>query len=223
MDDIPDSRVKHIFCDTYLIASYGSMDREYPFVACSDTGFTEEEFQRRNQMLESQNLEPSTQAFLFKKCSAINAFLAKTLTAAEISEKVARRNKYLHLLASSEPGFGVGPKTLERNLALERVNEQNRLHNQKTVRAAELARINERRRLQKQAAKARMEREEKERKAKEAAERGETVEEEKVEKPKAISAYVPRDYKSAKDFSKLRTDDEIVRSLDVQVDIDIDI
>lgn len=28
-------------CDQYFVAAYGSIEREYPFIACSDSKFTE--------------------------------------------------------------------------------------------------------------------------------------------------------------------------------------
>ncbi|KAF2674697.1 hypothetical protein BT63DRAFT_17901 [Microthyrium microscopicum] len=214
--------------DTMLITSYGPIDKDYPFSACSDSAFTEEEFLRRNQMLDSKSISQSTSISLQSKCKAINEFLERNWTSAQISEKVANQFRLNHLLNNGQSnGMAGAPKLEDRDAGLARRNAENRRLNQEQVRKALTDERRKRQKAGEQAARKQKEEEERKQKAELDDLFGDDdAEEKKSESPKAkpVSKYVVRDYKKGvSEFTRLKTDDEIIASMDLDIDIDIDI
>jgi RNA polymerase-associated protein RTF1 len=214
--------------DQYVVASYGTLNKEYPFNACSDTKFSEDEFHRRVQNLDSASMKLTTSSFLTNKCKDINQFLQAPRTSAEISQKLANQSRLAHLNTSSIAP-AVGQNTLQRDLALHKRNLDNRKLNEEQVRKALIA--DRRRRIQFAETNARKAKEEEERKKKaEEAELwgGDDDADDTTPaadaKAKPVSKYVHRDYKNGlNDFTRVKTDDEIIASMDLGIDIDIDI
>jgi RNA polymerase-associated protein RTF1 len=177
-------------------------------------------------MLEGQNMKLTTAQFLTNKCKDINEFLDRPKTSAEISQKIANQNRLAHLNTGSSQHSAVGPNTLHRDLAVHQRNLQNRQLNVEQVRNALIA--DRKKRVMFAEAKARKAKEEEERLRK--AEEDELFGDESAEaqatddKPKPVSKYVHRDYKNGlNDFTRVKTDDEIIASMDLGIDIDIDI
>lgn len=209
--------------DQYVVASYGTLDREYPFNACSDSRFTEDEFHRRISMLQNQDIALTTAQFLASKCKDINEFLDRPKTQAEITQKIANQNRLAHLLVQNGNVLAVGPQTLQRDLAVHKRNLDNRKLNEEQVRKALMA--DRRKRIQFAEHKARLAKEEEERKRK--AEEDELFGDASAEvKPftatPKISKYVQRDPKNGLcSFTRVKNDDEIIASMDIDIDIDI--
>ncbi|KAM0333563.1 hypothetical protein ACHAQA_002228 [Verticillium albo-atrum] len=78
--------------DQYVIAAHGKAEKEFAFIFCSDKPVTEREFNRYVTTLQVDGMAfPKTQVLL-NKIDDINKFVERSLTSAEIDEKVARKN-----------------------------------------------------------------------------------------------------------------------------------
>ncbi|CRK14407.1 hypothetical protein BN1708_002679 [Verticillium longisporum] len=79
--------------DQYVIAAHGKAEKEFAFIFCSDKPVTEREFNRYVTTLQVDGMAfPKTQVLL-NKVDDINKFVERSLTSAEIDEKVARKNE----------------------------------------------------------------------------------------------------------------------------------
>ncbi|EEY15617.1 conserved hypothetical protein [Verticillium alfalfae VaMs.102] len=79
--------------DQYVIAAHGKAEKEFAFIFCSDKPVTEREFNRYVTTLQVDGMAfPKTQVLL-NKIDDINKFVERSLTSAEIDEKVARKNE----------------------------------------------------------------------------------------------------------------------------------
>ncbi|KAM0282261.1 hypothetical protein ACHAQH_003125 [Verticillium albo-atrum] len=78
--------------DQYVIAAHGKAEKEFAFIFCSDKPVTEREYNRYVTTLQVDGMAfPKTQVLL-NKIDDINKFVERSLTSAEIDEKVARKN-----------------------------------------------------------------------------------------------------------------------------------
>jgi RNA polymerase-associated protein RTF1 len=155
-------------------------------------------------------------SYLRAKVVDIDIMCNRSWTNKEIQDKIDRQNKYMHLFRPTQRS-ALGPETLERDDALHRRNMESRRRNEQQVRRALLK---ERSNRAKRAAQKR-----KEEDAKKAEEEGKAngtaVSKAEVSKPAPISIYVPRERGSLTSMTRLKTDDEIIASIDFDIDMDI--
>ena len=161
----------------------------------------------------TSGMEVHKGSYLRAKVVDIDGLCNRSWTSKEIQEKIDRQNKHRHLFRPTQRS-AVGPETLERDEALHRRNMESRRRNEEQVRRALLT---ERRNRARRAAVKRKEEE-----AKKAEEEGKAngVKAE-VSKPAPISIYVPRERGSLTSMTRLKTDDEIIASIDFDIDMDI--
>jgi hypothetical protein len=163
--------------------------------------------------MESCNMDIHKSSYLQAKVRDINTLLNRSWTSKEIQDKLDRQNKHRHLFRPPVRS-AVGPETLERDEALHRRNMESRRRNEEQVRRALLT---ERRNRMRRAAQRRKEEEAR----KKAEAEGTLVEAKEEPKPEPISLYVPRDAGSLTSMTRLKTDDEIIASIDIDIDMDI--
>jgi RNA polymerase-associated protein RTF1 len=90
------------YTDQYVLCAHGKSQKQWAFNNCSDSKFTEREFNRwKQQLTVTDNIPLTTRAEANKACDKINALLNHRLTNEEVNEKVAKRDKFRHLFQSS--------------------------------------------------------------------------------------------------------------------------
>ncbi|KAK3906746.1 hypothetical protein C8A05DRAFT_29400 [Staphylotrichum tortipilum] len=89
---VTDSHGHQMVVDQYIKAAHGKAQREWPFITCSDRGFTEAEWNRYKQVCLSEGVVVPTRPELVSKIDDINALLSHTWTDQELSEKLKRQN-----------------------------------------------------------------------------------------------------------------------------------
>jgi RNA polymerase-associated protein RTF1 len=168
--------------------------------------------------MESCNMDVHKSSYLQAKIDDINRLLGRKWTSKEIQDKLDRQNKHRHLFRAPRRSV-VGAVSLERDEALHRRNLESRRRNEEQVRKAQLLerRNRVRRGMQKR-------REEEARKRAEEEGKPAAFEAEAAAaavKPEPIALYVPREAGSLTSMTRLKTDDEIIASIDMDIDIDI--
>jgi RNA polymerase-associated protein RTF1 len=93
---ITDRAGHQIVVDSYIKAAHGKAQREWPFITCSDRGFTEAEWNRYKQVCLSEGVPIPTKPELVSKIGDINGLIERTWTDLEVSEKLKRQNA-LHI------------------------------------------------------------------------------------------------------------------------------
>jgi hypothetical protein len=210
--------------DQILVMGYGKLEREYPLVACSDGKFTDVEFERWNKVIGDDHLKLLTLSQITHKIDDINYLLKHPWTSKELQQKLDEQNRLAHLI--KRPQNVVSSDKQRREELLHQRNLLNRKQNEKDVHEALLR---ERREKKMRNEKARREQAEMERlKAdpdyeKKWDEETERKRKEEELKAKLASRYVPKDYKHGGflQFSRPKTDDEVIGSLDLGIDVDI--
>ncbi|KAI9740857.1 MAG: hypothetical protein M1818_004462 [Claussenomyces sp. TS43310] len=90
---------KPIVTTQYIRAAHGKLEKEWPFVSCSNSRFTEAEFNRYTQTCLIEGVPLPTKPKLSAKISDINALVNRSWTEAELQEKLKRsgalKNKYI--------------------------------------------------------------------------------------------------------------------------------
>ncbi|KAL7623488.1 RNA polymerase-associated protein rtf1 [Parahypoxylon ruwenzoriense] len=85
--------------DQYVKAAHGKSEREWPFISCSDSQFSEAEFSRYKKVLQEEGIIFPKQPTLSAKIDDINALRNRSWTDAEVNAKVEReqalRSKYV--------------------------------------------------------------------------------------------------------------------------------
>ncbi|KAH6613779.1 hypothetical protein B0J18DRAFT_440920 [Chaetomium sp. MPI-SDFR-AT-0129] len=123
---ITDRGGHQIVVDLYVKAAHGKAQREWPFITCSDRGFTEAEWNRYKQVCLSEGVTVPTRPELVSKIADINGLIERTWTDLEVSEKLKRQNA-LHIKYS-----GVERDQLTKQLDIARARGDNeaaaRLH-----------------------------------------------------------------------------------------------
>jgi hypothetical protein len=135
--------------------------------------------------------------------NGLHHLLKKQWTSQEITQKLENQRKFAHLLVARVQQQAPS-ESLRRDEALQRVNEANRRHNQQNIRAA----LIEEKRKKKEASIRAAE------KAKAEA-NGETEKKEEIPK---INLYHE---KKIGQWSKRKTDDEILAEIDMNIDVEI--
>lgn len=83
---------KPFITDQYAVVAHGKAEKEWPFVACSDSSFTETEFDRYKAALSSDSLRVPTRKSLIAKLDDIHALLEYQWTDEDIQRKINRTN-----------------------------------------------------------------------------------------------------------------------------------
>ncbi|KAL2819320.1 hypothetical protein BDW59DRAFT_151426 [Aspergillus cavernicola] len=75
----------------YAILAHGKSEREFPFVACSDSAFTEAEFNRYRQTMTVDDCKMVTKSQLDKKVVDINRLINHKFTNEQLNEKLRKQ------------------------------------------------------------------------------------------------------------------------------------
>ncbi|KAE8143998.1 hypothetical protein BDV38DRAFT_289788 [Aspergillus pseudotamarii] len=75
----------------YAVLAHGKAEREFPFVACSDSPFTEAEFNRYRQTMAVEDCKIATKSTLAEKVVDINRLLNHKFTPEELTEKLRKQ------------------------------------------------------------------------------------------------------------------------------------
>ncbi|KIW07457.1 hypothetical protein, variant [Verruconis gallopava] len=133
--------VQPFYTDQYVLLAHGKAQKQWSFMHCSDSKFTEKEFNRwKQQLTVTDGLPLTMKSETDKICAKINALLDHHLTSEEINEKIAKREKYKHLFATSAASAPV--KRTQSDDAAEKLrlrNEKIRKQNTADVRKALVA------------------------------------------------------------------------------------
>lgn len=82
---------KHFTTDQYALVAHGSAEKPWPFHACSDGKFTEDEFRRFVETLNKENIRPSSRKQLSKKVNDIHDLLNQHFTEETLQQKFAKQ------------------------------------------------------------------------------------------------------------------------------------
>ncbi|KAL6237654.1 hypothetical protein BDW75DRAFT_203303 [Aspergillus navahoensis] len=77
--------------DQYAVLAHGKTTRAFPFVACSDSPFTEAEFNRWRQVMAVEDCKMPTKSQLAKKVMDINRLINHQFTPDELNEKLRKQ------------------------------------------------------------------------------------------------------------------------------------
>ncbi|GLA41674.1 hypothetical protein AnigIFM63309_009771 [Aspergillus niger] len=75
----------------YAVLAHGKAEREFPFVACSDSPFTEAEFNRYRQTMAVEDCKMATKSMVASKVADINRLLNHKFTNEELNEKLRKQ------------------------------------------------------------------------------------------------------------------------------------
>ncbi|KAE8152234.1 plus-3-domain-containing protein [Aspergillus avenaceus] len=75
----------------YAVLAHGKAEREFPFIACSDSPFTETEFNRYRQTMTVEDCKMATKSLLAEKVVDINRLLNHKFTPEELTEKLRKQ------------------------------------------------------------------------------------------------------------------------------------
>lgn len=77
--------------DQYALVAHGSAERPWPFLACSDSKFTDAEFDRYVSALDKDNLRAPSRKFINGKLDDIHALLNHNWTDDDIQSKISKQ------------------------------------------------------------------------------------------------------------------------------------
>ncbi|CAG8093867.1 unnamed protein product [Penicillium salamii] len=80
--------------DQYAKLAHGKAIKEFPFIACSDSPFTEAEYSRYRKTLAVEDLKMATQGKLAAKVVDINNLINHEFTREELNEKLRRQGAF---------------------------------------------------------------------------------------------------------------------------------
>lgn len=83
---------KPFVTDQYAVVAHGKAEKEWPFIACSDSSFTETEFERFKAALATDSLRLPSKKALVTKLDDIHALLEYQWTDEDIQRKINRTN-----------------------------------------------------------------------------------------------------------------------------------
>ncbi|RMJ22290.1 hypothetical protein PHISP_06844 [Aspergillus sp. HF37] len=75
----------------YAVLTHGKAERDFPFIACSDSPFTEAEYNRYRQTMTVEGYPMATKTMLAKKVADINRLLNHQFTNEELNEKLRKQ------------------------------------------------------------------------------------------------------------------------------------
>ncbi|KAI0842435.1 plus-3-domain-containing protein [Hypoxylon sp. FL0890] len=88
--------------DQYIKAAHGKAEREWPFISCSDSQFTEAEFNRYKKVCQEDGIVFPKKPTLDAKIDDINALVNRSWTDAEVNAKIERERSLLSKFAPTE-------------------------------------------------------------------------------------------------------------------------
>jgi RNA polymerase-associated protein RTF1 len=83
---------KPFVTDQYAVVAHGKAEKEWPFIACSDSGFTDAEFDRFKAAQSADNLRLPSKKALVAKLDDIHSLLEYQWTDEDIQRKINRTN-----------------------------------------------------------------------------------------------------------------------------------
>ncbi|KAH6713154.1 hypothetical protein DL95DRAFT_443868 [Leptodontidium sp. 2 PMI_412] len=81
---------KHFKTTQYVRAAHGKAERNWPFISCSDSGFTEGEWNRFKVTCQAEGVALPTKPKLNQKMADINNLINRSWTEAELQEKLTK-------------------------------------------------------------------------------------------------------------------------------------
>ncbi|KAK4195934.1 putative RNA polymerase-associated protein RTF1 [Triangularia verruculosa] len=99
---MPDSSGHQMVVDLYVKVAHGDAVREWPFISCSDRGFTESEWNRYKQVCLTAGINIPTKNQLVAKISDINGLVRHKWTEQEIADKLKRQNTLMAKFSNTE-------------------------------------------------------------------------------------------------------------------------
>ncbi|OAX79868.1 hypothetical protein ACJ72_05808 [Emergomyces africanus] len=75
----------------YAVLAHGKAEREFPFIACSDSPITEAEFNRYRQTMAVEDCKMATKSMIATKVADINRLINHQFTKEELEEKLRRQ------------------------------------------------------------------------------------------------------------------------------------
>ncbi|KAI1430523.1 hypothetical protein GGR50DRAFT_684652 [Xylaria sp. CBS 124048] len=84
----------------YVRIAHGKTVREYPFLSCSDSRFSEADFHRFQRICQDDGVPFPKKAQVDSKIDDINALLNRTWSEEEVSDRLARMNKLKNMFNS---------------------------------------------------------------------------------------------------------------------------
>ncbi|KAK0616267.1 hypothetical protein B0T14DRAFT_243502 [Immersiella caudata] len=88
---ITDQTGNQMVVDLYVNAAHGKAQREWPFIMCSDSHFTEAEFERYKKVCVAEGVTIPEKMSFVNKIDDINALVRRKWTDEELSEKTKRQ------------------------------------------------------------------------------------------------------------------------------------
>ncbi|KAK3110888.1 RNA polymerase-associated protein rtf1, partial [Teratosphaeriaceae sp. CCFEE 6253] len=85
------SNGKRFTTDLYPIIAHGTAEKPWPFLACSDSKITDQEFDRYIATLKKENIRTPSRKFLLGRLDAMNSLLGMEWTDDKISKKLANQ------------------------------------------------------------------------------------------------------------------------------------
>lgn len=232
---------KPFMTDMNLLCVIGREEKAFPFSYCSDSPFMDSEYEYWLKRMEAAAVRVPTKRSLEEKRQDYLKLRDRSWTNLEIDEKIKRQNKLAHLLQKTEPKVSLQPVETQGD-KLAQLNELNRKRNREEVRAAQLA-VEKKRIEEQKAAIKRFKEAEALKKA--AAEKAATEAQEGLTVPKKdhddlfsdisdisrtgtpVQGVVkkPKPVRETKNgiptFTRPKTDDEIISSLDLGIDLEV--
>ena len=83
---------KLLVTDQYALVAHGKAEKEWPFIACSDSRFTQSEFDRYKRAVASDNLRLPQKKYILQKLDDIHALLESDWTDQDIQKKLNRQS-----------------------------------------------------------------------------------------------------------------------------------
>lgn len=99
---LTDSTGHQMVVDMSVRAAHGKAERDWPFISCSDRGFTEAEWNRYKQVCLSEGLPVPTKQELVSKIDDINRLVRRQWTEQELAEKLKRQNTLMTKFSTVE-------------------------------------------------------------------------------------------------------------------------
>ncbi|KAK1750834.1 hypothetical protein QBC47DRAFT_87868 [Echria macrotheca] len=93
---VADQSGKMMVVDLYVTAAHGKAVRDWPIIMCSNSAFTEAEFERYKRVCAAEGTPFPDKNALVRKIDDINKLLKRSFTDQELSEKLKRQNE-LHI------------------------------------------------------------------------------------------------------------------------------
>ncbi|OTB16451.1 hypothetical protein K445DRAFT_291319 [Daldinia sp. EC12] len=96
------SNGQNFVTDQYVRAAHGKSERDWPFISCSDSPFTEAEFNRYKKVCQDEGVIFPKRPTLDAKIDHINALVNRSWTDAEVNAKIERERSLLSKFTPTE-------------------------------------------------------------------------------------------------------------------------